>query len=82
MDRTPEPTNDHERTIAEAIDSRLMASDSPYESVVTEIVMSVPFDMSIAETEFLFDYAHWRLAHPLKKQPSRGILPEDLKRSG
>ena len=77
-----EPTNDHERTIAEAIDSRLMASDSPYESIVAEIVMSVPFNMSIAETEFFFNYAHWRLAHPLEKQPSHGSLPEDLKRSG
>ena len=78
----PEPTNDHERTIAQAIDSKLLGSDSPYESVVAEIVMSVPFEMSIAETKFLFNYAHWRLAHPLKKQPSGGILPEDLKRSG
>ena len=82
MDRTPEPTNDHERAIAAAIDSKLLASDSPYESVVAEIVMSVPFEMSIAETKFLFSYTHWRLAHPLKKQPSRGILPEDLERSG
>jgi hypothetical protein len=81
MNDIPEPTNDHERTIAEAIDSKLLKSDSPYESIVTEIVMSVPFDMSIAETEFLFNYAHWRLAHPLKKQPSRGNLPEDPKRS-
>ena len=82
MDRTPEPTNNHERTIAEALDSKLLAPDSPYESIVPEVVVSMPFDMSIAETEFLFNYAHWRLAHPLKKQPSRGILPEDLKRSG
>ena len=77
-----EPTNDHERTIAEAIDSKLLASDSPYESVVAEIVMSVPFVMSIGDTQFLFDYAHWRLAQPVKKQPARGMLPEDLKRSG
>jgi hypothetical protein len=73
MDRTPEPTNDHERTIAAAIDSKLLASDSPYESVVTEIVMSVPFDMSIAETEFLFVYAHWRLAHSLKNNPHAAL---------
>ncbi len=62
MDRTPEPTNDHERTIAEALDSKLLAPDSPYESIVAEIVVSMPFDMSIADTQFLFNYAHWRLA--------------------
>ena len=77
-----EPTNDHERTIAEAIDSKLLASDSRYESIVTEVVVSMPFDMSIADTQFLFNYAHWRLAQPAKKQPDRGIFPEDLRRSG
>lgn len=81
MDRKPEPTNDHERRIAEALDSKLLPH-SPYESIVTEVVMSVPFDMSIADTQFLFNYAHWRLARTAKKQPERGILPEDLKRSG
>ena len=63
-----EPTNDHERTIVEAIDSKLLVPDGPYESVVTEIVMSMPFDMSIADTQFLFNYAQWRMAHPAKKQ--------------
>ena len=76
-----EPTNDHEHTIAAAIDSKLLASDSPYESIVADIVMSVPFVMSIADTQFLFNYAHWRLAHLVKKQPAHGTLPEDLKRS-
>ena len=79
MDRIPEPTNDHERTIAEAIDSKL--PNSPYESIVAEVVVSVPFDMSIADTQFLFNYAHWRLAQPVKKQPARGVVPDDLKRS-
>lgn len=82
MNGKPEPTNDHERRIVEAIDSQLLASGSPYEAIVAEIVMSVPFDMSIADTQFLFNYAHWRLAHPLKKQPARGASPDELKRSG
>ena len=73
----PEPTNDHERTIAALIDGKLLASDSPYESVAAEIVMSVPFDMSIADTQFLLKYAQWRLAHPVKRQPARGISPEE-----
>ena len=82
MSDIPEPTNDHERGIAEAIDNKLLASDSPYESIVAEIVMSVPFDMSIADTQFLFNYAHGRLAHSVKKPPVRGVVPDDLKRSG
>jgi hypothetical protein len=82
MDCIPEPTNDHERTIAEAIDSRLLAPDSSYELIVVEVVVSVPFDMSIADTQFLFNYAHWRLAQPVKKQPTPGVVPDDLKRSG
>lgn len=82
MDRTPAPTNDHERTIAEALDNKLLVPASTYESIVAEVVVSVPFDMSIADMQFLFNYAHWRLAQPARKQPSRGMLPEDLKRSG
>ena len=82
MDRVPEPTNDHERAIAEALDSKLLTADSPPESIVAEIVVSMPFDMSIADTQFLFNYAHWKLAQPAKKQPARGILPEELKQSG
>jgi hypothetical protein len=82
MDRRPEPTNDHERTIAEALDSKMLAPDSSYGSIVSEVVESMSFDLSIADLQFLFNYAHWRFAKPAKKQPARGILPKDLKRSG
>jgi len=81
MDRIPEPTNDHERTIAEALDSKL-APNSLYESVVAEVVVSMPFDLSIADIQFLFNFAHWRLAHPVKKQPTTEVVLDDLKRSG
>ena len=62
MDRMPEPANDHQRAIAEAIDRK--APGSAYESVVVEVVVSLPFDMSIADAKFLLNYSHWRLAHP------------------
>jgi hypothetical protein len=81
MNGTPEPTNDHERTIVAVVDGKLLASDSPYESIVAEIIISVPFDMSIADTQFLIKYVKWRLAHLVKRHPARGISPEDLKRS-
>ena len=77
MNHTPEPINDHERTIAEALDGKMLESESAYESIVADVVVSMPFDMSIADMQFLFNYAHWRLAQPAKKQPARG-----LKRSG
>ncbi len=82
MDRTPDPTNDHERAIAEALDRKVLEPDNSYGSIVSEVVESMPFDMSIADIQFLFNYAHWRLVQPVKKRPPRGILPEELKRRG
>ena len=82
MDRTPEPTNEHERSISEALDNKVLASDTNYESIVADIVAAMPFDMSIADMQFLFNYAHWRLAQPAKKQSAHGVVPEDLKRTG
>ncbi len=75
MDRIPKPTNDHERTIAVAIEC--LAPNTPCESIVAEVVMSVPFDMSISDTQFLCNYAHWRLADSVKKQPVRGMTPDE-----
>jgi len=79
----PEPTNDQQRTIAKAFDSKML-TDSSYGYVVSEVVESMPFDLSIADIQFLFNYAHWSLslAQSAKKLPARGILPEDLRRSG
>ena len=76
-----EPSNDRQRTIAEAVDGK-MIEDSTYESVVSEVVMSIPFYMSTADVQFLLDYAQRRFPEPAKKQPSHDIAPEDLKRSG
>ena len=67
MNGIPEPTNDHERTIAEVVDSKLLAPDSYYQSIVSEAVESMPFDMSTADIQFLCSYTNWRLAHPLKR---------------
>jgi len=82
MDFAPQPTNDHERTIAAAIESKLLVPDSAYDSIVAEVAVCLPFAMSIADAQFLFNYANWRVAQPAKKQPARGIMSEDRKRSG
>ena len=81
MDRIPEPTNDHERLIAEAIDCKL-TPNGRYESIVVDVVVAVPFDLSISDTQFLLNYTHWRLSHPLKKYPTRELVLGDMKRSG
>jgi hypothetical protein len=81
MDSAPQPTNDHERTIVAAIETKLLVPDSAYEAIVAEVVVSLPFAMSIADAQFLFNYARWRVALPTKKQPARGIMSEDRKRS-
>ena len=81
MNRTPEPTNDHERLIVEAIDSKLIPNGL-YETIVVDALVAVPFDMSIADTQFLLNYAHWRLSHPVKKYPTCDLVSGDLKRSG
>ena len=72
MDRKPEPTNYHELAIAEVVDGK--ASDTNDQSMVAEVLVSVPFDMSIADTQFLFNYAHWRMAHQAKKQHAGHFL--------
>jgi len=82
MDSTPEPTNDHERTIAEALDRKMLAPATPCGSIVSEVVESMPFELSIADIQFLLNYAHWRFPQPAKKKPTRGTSSKDLKRSG
>ena len=72
-----DPANSHERMIALAVDDKILQRpDSSYESIVPEIIMSLHFIMSASDTQFLVDYAQWRLAHPSRR---RGVEPEDLK---
>ena len=87
MDHIPEPLNDHERAIAEALDSKRRASrGGSFGSIVSEVVESMTFDLCTTDIQFLFNYAHWRLAQlgeqPAKKQPAGGMLQKRLKRSG
>ena len=68
MDCAPEPINDHERAIAQALDSKHLTLDSSNWYMVSEVMESMPFKMSIADMRFLFNYAHWKMAQPAKKQ--------------
>jgi len=76
----PEPSDDRQRAIAEAIDSGPRAGDSSYGQIVADVAEAVPFCMSVADVQFLLDYAHWRFPQP--KMPLVGrTLKDDLKRS-
>jgi hypothetical protein len=65
-----EPTNDHERAIAQAVDAKLMENpDHP--SIAWDIAMSMDFKMSSSDTQFLIGYVQWRLTHPINRGNSK-----------
>ena len=67
-----EPTNDHERSIAKAVDEKFQKDPSiPYASIVTDISMSVGFLMSTSDTKFLIRYSKWRSDHPVDPSNSK-----------
>ena len=73
-----DPANSHERMIALAVDDKILQRpDGSYESIVPEIIMSLHFVMSASDTQFLADYAQWRLTHPSR---GRRVEMEDPKR--
>jgi len=58
-----EPTNDHERAIAQAVDEKFRIDPaSSYESIVAGIARSLDFSMSVSDTKFLFHYSQVALA--------------------
>jgi len=67
MDSAPQPTNDHERTIAAAIESKLLVPDSAYDSIVAEVAVCLPFAMSIAA---LSSYSTTRIGEWLSQRRS------------
>ena len=59
-----EPTNDHERTIAEAVDKAFL-EDASNRDLIQDIAMSLDFVMSRTDTQFLVEYAYWRRANQI-----------------
>jgi hypothetical protein len=63
-----EPTNDHERVIAKAVDDKFLKDPGiPYMSIIPEIAVSLGFLMSASDTQFLVRYAQWRTANSNEK---------------
>jgi hypothetical protein len=61
-----EPTNDHERAIAEAVDARFREDvDNELHLILRSVVVSLDFAMSASDTQFLVRYVQWRGANPV-----------------
>jgi hypothetical protein len=56
-----EPTNDHERAIAKAVDKMLLENPADrHHLIVRDVAMSLDFSMSASDTQFLVGYIQWR----------------------
>ena len=61
-----EPTNDHERAIAKAVDERLREDPgNPLHLLLRDVAVSLDFAMSSSDTQFLVRYVQWRGTNPV-----------------
>ena len=60
-----EPTNDHERVIAQAVDKKFLQEPSDRDSIIRDTAISLDFVMSPSDSQFLVRYVQWRLTHPI-----------------
>jgi hypothetical protein len=70
-----EPTTDHERSIAEAVDQKFLGNPGTRQSTIRDyldISASMDFVMSASDSQFLVDYLRWRLTHPIRPSKSKG----------
>ena len=71
-----EPTTDHERAIARAVDEKIL--DNPSDSrhlIIRDVAMSLDFIMSPSESQFLVGYVQGRLDHATR--PVVGTISDD-----
>jgi hypothetical protein len=63
-----EPTTDHERAIAHAVDEKFLGDNrhQPTLRDYLDISASTDFVMSASDSQFLVDYLNWRLTHPIR----------------
>jgi hypothetical protein len=59
-----EPTNDHERAIALAVDEKFQEDpDNRRHTIIRDVAESLNFVMSVSDSQFLVSYVQWRRAH-------------------
>ena len=73
-----EPTNGHERAIAQAVDKELQNNpDGPYEALVSEIAVSLGLLTSDADTNFLVSYSQWRFENPIVPRKAKAATSHE-----
>lgn len=66
-----EPTTDHERAIAKAVDSKLLEEPGNHRHTIIAVVAeSLDFVMSASDSQFLVDYVNWQLTHTIRPSNS------------
>lgn len=60
-----DPTNDHERAIAQAVDKKFLEDPGHSRHVIAAVAESLDFIMSVSDSKFLVSYVQWRRAHPM-----------------
>jgi hypothetical protein len=59
-----DPTNDHERAIAQAVDKKFLEDpENRYHAMIRDVAESLDFVMSVADSQFLVSYVQWRRSH-------------------
>jgi hypothetical protein len=67
-----EPTNDHERVIAQAVNEKFLEDPgNRHHSIVRDIAISLDFIMSPSDSQFLVRCVQWRLTHPISPSNSK-----------
>ena len=67
-----EPTNDHERAIAQAVDKKFLEDPGNRQhSIVGDVASSLDFSMSRSDSQFLVRYVQWRRTHPIRPANSK-----------
>jgi hypothetical protein len=64
-----QPVNEHEQQIVDAVDRKAKAIRDDVgiwdNSIITEMKVAVPFEMTESDEQFLESYVHWRRRNPI-----------------
>jgi hypothetical protein len=64
-----QPINDHEQQIVDAVDQKAKAIRNGAgvwdNSIINEMKVAVPFEMTESDEQFLESYVHWRRRNPM-----------------
>ena len=67
-----EPTNDHERAIAQAVDKKFLEDPGDrHHTIIRDVARSLDFVMSLSDSQFLVSYVQWRLPHSMGASNSK-----------